>query len=117
MIWGKTYFDQFIKKRSFAGFADGGEEITVLATEAEWLKMLTCRHLISQHCNHVGSDPIRETDSRVFGNHTGSDSMENMGQVMQKYVLCHPRSMISTFVVCCLGSMVCLLALSKVSRF
>ena len=43
----------------------------MLATEAEWLKMLTCRHLISQHCNHVGSDPIRETDSRVFGNHTG----------------------------------------------
>ena len=29
----------------------------------------------------------------------------------------HPRSLISTFVVRCLGSMICLLAISKVSRF
>ena len=29
----------------------------------------------------------------------------------------HPRSLISTFVVRCLGSMICILAISKVSRF
>ena len=29
----------------------------------------------------------------------------------------HPRSLISTFVVRCLDSMICILALSKVSRF
>ena len=29
----------------------------------------------------------------------------------------HPRSLISTFVVHCLDSMICILALSKVSRF
>ena len=29
----------------------------------------------------------------------------------------HPRSLISTFVVGCLDSMICILALSKVSRF
>ena len=29
----------------------------------------------------------------------------------------HPRSLISTFVVLCLDSMICILALSKVSRF
>ena len=29
----------------------------------------------------------------------------------------HPRSLISTFVVRCLDSMICILAISKVSRF
>ena len=29
----------------------------------------------------------------------------------------HPCSLISIFVVCCLDSMICMLALSKVSRF
>ena len=29
----------------------------------------------------------------------------------------HPRSLISTFVLCCLDSMICVLAISKVSRF
>ena len=29
----------------------------------------------------------------------------------------HPRSLISTFIVRCLDSMICILALSKVSRF
>ena len=29
----------------------------------------------------------------------------------------HPRSLISTFVVCCLDSMICILRISKVSRF
>ena len=29
----------------------------------------------------------------------------------------HPRSLISTFVVCCLDNMICILAQSKVSRF
>ena len=29
----------------------------------------------------------------------------------------HPRSLISTFVVCCLDRMICTLAISKVSRF
>ena len=29
----------------------------------------------------------------------------------------HPRSLISTFVVCCLDSMLCILGISKVSRF
>ena len=29
----------------------------------------------------------------------------------------HLRSLISTFVVCCLDSMICILAISKVSRF
>ena len=29
----------------------------------------------------------------------------------------HPHSLISTFVVCCLDSMICILAISKVSRF
>ena len=29
----------------------------------------------------------------------------------------HPRSLISTFVVRCLDSMICILALAKVSRF
>ena len=29
----------------------------------------------------------------------------------------HPRSLISTVVVCCLDSMICILALPKVSRF
>ena len=29
----------------------------------------------------------------------------------------HPRSLISTFVVHCLDSMICILAISKVSRF
>ena len=28
----------------------------------------------------------------------------------------HPRSLISTIVVCCLDSMICILAISKVSR-
>ena len=48
----------------------------------------------------------------------------SLGQVMQKCVLCHMRttkaqisSLISTFVVRCLGSMICILAISKVSRF
>ena len=48
-----------------------------------------------------------------------------MGQVMQKCVLCHmqktkgadqpahPHSLISTLVVCCLDSMICILAISK----
>ena len=47
-----------------------------------------------------------------------------MGQVMRKCVLCHMRTskvqisgLISTFVVRCLDGTVCLLALSKVSRF
>ena len=50
-----------------------------------------------------------------------------MGQVMGKCVLCHMlttkvqsahlRSLISTFVVRCLDSMICILAISKVSRF
>ena len=31
--------------------------------------------------------------------------------------LAHPRSLISTFVVRCLDSMTCILAISKVSRF
>ena len=38
------------------------------------------------------------------------------GQIKRKCVLCHPRSLISTFVVRCLDSMICILALSKVSR-
>ena len=29
----------------------------------------------------------------------------------------HPHSLISTFVVCCLDSMICILAIFKVSRF
>ena len=29
----------------------------------------------------------------------------------------HPRSLISTFIVRCLDSMICILAISKVSRF
>ena len=29
----------------------------------------------------------------------------------------HPRSLISPFVVCCLDSIICVLAISKVSRF
>ena len=29
----------------------------------------------------------------------------------------HPRSLISTFVVRCLGSMICILAIAKVARF
>ena len=29
----------------------------------------------------------------------------------------HPRSLISPFVVCCLDSMICILAIPKVSRF
>ena len=51
-----------------------------------------------------------------------------MGQVMRKRVMpygnnkyadqpVHPRSLISTFVVRCLNSMICILAISKVSRF
>ena len=52
-----------------------------------------------------------------------------MGQVMRKCVLCHPYannkganqpahpcSLISTFVVRCLDSMICILAISEVSR-
>ena len=51
-------------------------------------------------------------------------SEEHLGQVMRKCVLCHmrtikahPRSLISTFVVRCLDSVICILAISKVSRF
>ena len=51
-----------------------------------------------------------------------------MGQAMQKCVmsyannkgadqLAHPRSLISTFVVRCLDSTICILAVAKVSRF
>ena len=29
----------------------------------------------------------------------------------------HPHSLVSTFVVCCFDSMICILAISKVSRF
>ena len=49
-------------------------------------------------------------DEKIFIN------KEHMGQVMRKHVLCHPRSLISTFVVRCLDSMICILAISKVSR-
>ena len=53
----------------------------------------------------------------------------NMGQVMKKMCLmpyannkgadqpAHPRSLINTFVVRCLDSMMCILAISKVSKF
>ena len=51
----------------------------------------------------------------------------NLGQIMRKFVLyannkgadqpAHPRSLISTFVIRCLDSMICILAISKVSRF
>ena len=43
-----------------------------------------------------------------------------MGQVKRKRFLCHMRTtkvQISTFVVCCLDSMICILTISKVSRF
>ena len=46
---------------------------------------------------------------------------ENMGQVMRTCVLCHMRtkrcSLICTFVVRCSDSVICILAISKVSRF
>ena len=53
---------------------------------------------------------------------------DDMGQVMGKCVMpyannkgadqpVHPRSLISTFVVRCLDSMIGILAISKVSRF
>ena len=59
---------------------------------------------------------------------TNSGIYGYMGQVMRKCVMsyannkgahqpAHPRSLISTFVVRCLDSMICILAISKVSRF
>ena len=40
-----------------------------------------------------------------------------MGQVMQKRVLCNMQTTNTTFVFHCLDSMICILAISKSSRF
>ena len=82
------------------------------------------------------SDNLGDDWIRVAG-HERSESMEcrpflqrvnEMGQVMRKCLMpyannkgadqhAHPHSLISTFVVRCLGSIIFILLLSKVSRF
>ena len=66
------------------------------------------------------------TRNQVFYPSFSCIDTKYMGQVMQKRVLSHMRttnvqislrSLISTFVFRCLDSMICIIAISKVSRF
>ena len=54
--------------------------------------------------NHV-SQVMRKSFPKPYVNNKGADQPA------------HPRSLISTFVVRCLDSMICIFAISKVSRF
>ena len=61
---------------------------------------------LMQYANNKGADqPAHPSSLMQYANNKGADQPA------------HPRSLISTFVVCCLGSMICILALSRVSRF
>ena len=44
-------------------------------------------------------------------------SMNHVGQVERKRVLCHPRSLISAFIVRSLDSIISLVSRSEISRF
>ena len=87
---------------------------------------LACPLITSKLWLHFGVNQITLSLNLIILEFSRGNMLQHhMGQVMQKRVLCHMRttklqislrSLISTFVVRCLDSRICILAISNVSR-